>query len=83
MNCLIVDFKIDGIEKVAGEFSDGLLEHLFEDPENKILVDQTYRARTFLKFFGLLIFPISIILFFKNKGFTVQDKYSKSITIIK
>ena len=50
MNCLNVDFKIDGIEKAAGEFSDNLLEHLFEDPENKILVDQTYRARTFLKF---------------------------------
>lgn len=50
MNCLNVDFKIDGIEKVAGEFSDNLLEHLFEDPENKILVHQTYRARTFLKF---------------------------------
>ena len=41
MNCLNVDFKIDGIENAAGEFSDNLLEHLFEDPENKILVDQT------------------------------------------
>jgi len=48
MNCLNVDFKIDGIEKAAGEFSDEFITYLFDN--NEVVVDQTYRARTFLKF---------------------------------
>lgn len=48
MNCLNVDFKIDGIEKVSGEFSDEFITHLFDN--NEVVVNQTYRARTFLKF---------------------------------
>ena len=48
MNCLNVDFKIDGIEKAAGEFSDEFVTHLFDN--NEVVVNQTYRARTFLKF---------------------------------
>ena len=48
MNCLNVDFKIDGIEKAAGEFSDEFITHLFDN--NEVVVNQTYRARMFLKF---------------------------------
>ena len=48
MNCLNVDFKIDGIEKVSGEFSDEFITHLFDN--NEVVVSQTYRARIFLKF---------------------------------
>lgn len=48
MNCLNVDFKIDGIEKVSGEFSDEFITHLFDN--NEVVVNQTYRARMFLKF---------------------------------
>jgi len=50
MNCLNVDFKIDGIEKAAGEFSDEFITHLFDN--NEVVVSQTYRARIFLKFSG-------------------------------
>lgn len=48
MNCLNVDFKIDGIEKAAGEYSDEFITHLFDN--NEVVVNQTYRARMFLKF---------------------------------
>ena len=48
MNCLNVDFKIDGIEMAAGEFSDEFITHLFDN--NEVVVNQTYRARMFLKF---------------------------------
>jgi len=48
MNCLNVDFKIDGIENASGEFSDEFITHLFDN--NEVVVSQTYRARTFLKF---------------------------------
>jgi len=46
MNCLNVDFKIDGIEKVSGEFSDEFITHLFDN--NEVVVSQTYRARIFV-----------------------------------
>lgn len=48
MNCLNVDFKIDGIEKASGEFSDEFITHLFDN--NEVVASQTYRARMFLKF---------------------------------
>ena len=46
MNCLNVDFKIDGIEKASGEFSDEFITHLFDN--NEVVVSQTYRARIFV-----------------------------------
>lgn len=39
--------------------------------------------RTLYKILGICIFPITIIIFLKNKGFTIQDKFCKTTTVTK
>lgn len=46
-------------------------------PKSKLL------ERTIYKTIAILILPISILLFLLKDGFTIQDKFSKTITIIK
>lgn len=39
--------------------------------------------RTLYKILGICIFPITIIIFFTNKGFSIQDKFCRTTTIKK
>jgi uncharacterized RDD family membrane protein YckC len=39
--------------------------------------------RTLYKILAICIFPVSIIVFFRNEGFTIQDKFCKTTTIKK
>lgn len=39
--------------------------------------------RSLLKILGIVILPISVLLFFLNKHFTIHDRFYQTITILK